>query len=405
MSIQRVQIKGFRSLNDVTWTPGKLNVLIGPNASGKSTLLRALELLQQSAWSGALRESVIRQGGMAALVWDGRAPGIEWKVDSVPHFADLDVDFGYELSLAPLGRSGSLAIVRERLISEIAKSGSQGAQLELLTRDSQKALVYDSTQQRLLPFEAHKVSGPLKLSELILPQNETLLSLMGPREFLANPWRILLGSWSIYHDLQVHQTAACRQAGVVRYEKRLDLNGDNLVPVLHTLSSEDSEFEKSVDQAMRAAFSDQFEKLLFTPAADGCIQLRVRWKHLKAAQAAASRSDGTLRFLMLLAILANPSPGELIAIDEPETGLHPGMFPIIAEFAAAASEKATVILTTHSPQILDAFPEHAVPTTTVAQWIDGETRLSVLDGDELRRWLKSYSLGSLFRSGELEGLA
>jgi predicted ATPase len=393
MSIQRVQIKGFRSLKDVTWTPGKLNVLIGPNASGKSNLLRALELLQQAAKSEALRESVIRQGGMAPLLWDGRAPAIEWKVDSsVLADESTSYAFGYELSLSRVGASAFPLFVIDR--EALIEPSTGGMTRMLLKRDSHGGSAWDDTSGRLLPF-------PLET----MPEDETLLSQIDPRKILAHLWRSRLGLWPIYHDLQVHQAAACRQAAVMRYEKRLDANGDNLVPVLHTLYSEDSEFEKSVDQAMRAAFSDQFEKLLFTPAADGRIQLRVRWKHLEVAQSAANLSDGTLRFLMLLAILANPSPGELIAIDEPETGLHPGMFPIIAEFAAAASEKATVILTTHSPQFLDAFPEHAVPTTTVAQWIDGETQLSVLDGDELRRWLKSYSLGSLFRSGELEGLA
>ena len=80
------------------------------------------------------------------------------------------------------------------------------------------------------------------------------------------------------------------------------------------------------------------------------------------------------------------------------------MFPIIAELAAAAAERTQVVLTTHSPQFLDAFTDEP-PTTTVARWVDGETHLDVVDSEELRRWLEEYSLGALFRSGELEGLA
>jgi predicted ATPase len=108
---------------------------------------------------------------------------------------------------------------------------------------------------------------------------------------------------------------------------------------------------------------------------------------------------------MLLAILANPEPFALVAINEPETGLHPRMFPIIAEFAASASERSTVILTTHSPEFLDAFPPDCVPTTTVAECVDGETKLSKLDSAELKKWLKEYSLGNLFRSGDLEAIS
>ena len=80
------------------------------------------------------------------------------------------------------------------------------------------------------------------------------------------------------------------------------------------------------------------------------------------------------------------------------------MLPVIAELAASAAESTQVIFTTHSPQLLDAFSGQT-PTTTVASWEDGETRLSVVDGEELKRWLRDYSLGSLFRSGELKALA
>jgi predicted ATPase len=129
----------------------------------------------------------------------------------------------------------------------------------------------------------------------------------------------------------------------------------------------------------------------------------VSWHSLSVPQSTAILSDGILRFLLLIAILANPEPGDLIAIDEPETGLHPSMLPIIAELAADAAERTQVVFTTHSPQFLDAFTE--APTTTVAEWVDGETRLSVLPEEELQRWLKEFSLGSLYRSGELEAMA
>jgi len=94
----------------------------------------------------------------------------------------------------------------------------------------------------------------------------------------------------------------------------------------------------------------------------------------------------------------------VIAIDEPETGLHPAMLPLIAEFAVEASKRAQIIFTTHSPQFLDAFTG-VRPTTTVAKWANGETTLHTLDADQLGYWLKEYSLGSLFKSGELEQMA
>ena len=78
--------------------------------------------------------------------------------------------------------------------------------------------------------------------------------------------------------------------------------------------------------------------------------------------------------------------------------------PIVAEYAVDAAERAQVILTTHSPQFLDAF-EDTKPAATVAKWVNGQTILKTLKGEKLERWLKEYSLGSLYRSGELEDMA
>ena len=80
------------------------------------------------------------------------------------------------------------------------------------------------------------------------------------------------------------------------------------------------------------------------------------------------------------------------------------MLPIIAEYASDAALKSQVILTTHSAEFLDAFGD-TPPTTTVAQWQEGRTHLRILSDEELDYWLKRYTLGRMYRSGELEALA
>lgn len=394
--IQKLQIRGFRSLKDVTWEPGKLNVVIGPNGSGKSNLLRALALLQRSA-RGELPGDVLRQGGIAPLLWDGQARELAWTVKTnplEPHRDPVKEALTYELRLRQLGGLSAYRVEYEMLGNYYLKDiGQKPEPKKFLERHPGHAVTFDFQEHQLI---AHEGS---------VPDDQTLLPLVaGP---FGNPivlaFRDRLASWAIYHDLHVDQDAPVRQAAVARVEKRVAADGQNLIPVLHTLYSSQREFRTSVDMAMRTAFGEDFEDLNFPPAADQRVQLRLQWRSLQGAQSAADLSDGTVRFLLLLAILANPEPDPLIAIDEPEIGLHPGMLPIVAEFAREAAERCQVILTTHSPQFLDAFRDEA-PTTTVARWIDGETRLSIVDGEELARWLKEYSLGALFRSGELEGL-
>ena len=190
---------------------------------------------------------------------------------------------------------------------------------------------------------------------------------------------------------------------MTRADTQVSADGQNLVAVLHTLYTGRRDFENEVVTAMHAAFGEDFDKLVFPPAADQRIQMRIRWQSLKREQSAADMSDGTLRFLFLLAVLANPEPPPLIAIDEPETGLHPSMLPIVAEYAREAANRAQVILTTHSPEFLDAFGAD-VPTTTVVERQEGQTVLRVVSSDELSYWLKQYTLGELYRSSELEAM-
>ncbi len=388
MRILQVEIEGFRSLKSVTWQPSALNVVIGPNGTGKSNLLRFLELISVAA-KGRLGKYIQSLGGMEPIVWDGIAPSISFKIKTEPIHNGPE---HYSLELARLGHGSSFRIDHELLANYArVRTGQFPEPFKFLERNERSAVVFDESQRAL-------VAPPESVTE-----EETLLSVAGP--FVNNrfipQFQKDLASIAVYHDLHTNRDAIIRQPAVARSEKRVDPDGQNLIPVLHTLYTGDRDFKRNIDAAMKAAFGDDFEELVFPPAADQRIQLRLRWKTLKREQSAADLSDGTLRFLFLLTVLASPSPAPVIAIDEPETGLHPSMLPIVAEYSVGATLRSQVILTTHSAQFLDAFSE-IKPTTTVAKWINGETTLQTLSSSDLDYWLKEYTLGALFKSGELE---
>jgi predicted ATPase len=104
-----------------------------------------------------------------------------------------------------------------------------------------------------------------------------------------------------------------------------------------------------------------------------------------------------------MAILASPNPPSLIAIDEPETGLHPRMMGIVAECAMDAATRTQVVLMTHSPEFLDAFRD-TQPTVTVADLVDGATQLRTPSAEDLAYWLEEYTLGDIYRTGQLESM-
>lgn len=395
MRILQLQIEGYRSLKEVTWCPGDLNVVIGPNGGGKSNLLGALEMLSRAA-RGRLGKYVQSQGGIEPLLWDGRAERIRFRISTSPlppHDDGCALALSYELALEPMGLFGAYWIAYE-LLGSFPKQdqGSTDQPRKLLERDPRHAAIFSMESKK---FEAPQDSVP--------PDEPLLAAAGGP--FAANDYAALFGDaiagWGIYQDFHTNREAVVRQPALTRAETYVQPDGQNLIPVLHTLYTGDRVFEQELNTAMRSAFGDDFDKIVFPPAADQRIQLRLRWKSLQREQSAADLSDGTLRFLYLLAILGNPKPPALIAIDEPETGLHPSMLPIVAEYARDAATRTQVILTTHSADFLDAFRQEP-PTTTAVEWRDGETRLRVLSGDRLDYWLGKYTLGELYRSSELE---
>lgn len=416
MKIMKLNVQGYRALKNVEWAPADLNVVIGPNGSGKSNLLSVLELFSRCA-RGGLGRHVQSEGGMEPLLWDGRADEMKLgvKMSPLPPYRDEQRDaLTYELVLERLGKSSAYRIRSEVLGNyDRVEKGLTDQPFKLLERDPRHAVIYSIEEQRFVaPEPPATAPEPLAESPIVAPadsvaEEEPLLSAAGgpfaPNRFAAG-FRDELASWAVYQGLQTHREATIRQAAVARSEKQVQPDGQNLITVLHTLYSGDRGFKDELNTAMRAAFGDDFEELVFPPAADQRVQLRVRWKSLKREQSAADLSDGMLRFLFLLAVLANPAPPSVIAIDEPESGLHPSMLPIVAEYARDAAHRAQIILTTHSAELLDSFRGDP-PTTTVTEWRDGETLLRVLSGEQLDYWLKRYTLGELYRSRELETMS
>lgn len=392
MRIEHLHVSGFRSLHSMDWQPGPLNVLIGPNAGGKSNLLRLIEMISTSARAG-LSRYVQSEGGMDSLVWDGSFDGIHVRMTTTSMPRDQNT-LTYDLKLRRLG-SGSLYSIEHERLADLTRmnQGLAAEPLKLLTRQPQNAVVFDSSEKKLIaPPEA-------------VPDGETLLSqAVGP--FAFNPridsYQKEVAAWTVYRDIQTGHESAMRRPAVTAADTRVAADGQNLISVLHTHYSSNRTFKRDVNDAMMAAFGPEFEELIFPPAADQRIQMRIRWRSLKREQSAADLSDGTLRFLFLLAVFASPNPAPLIALDEPETGLHPSMLPIVAEYASEASRKSQVIFTTHSPAFLDAFKTDPLPTVTTVISTEGKSQYRIESGDQLAYWLKSYSLGELFRSGQLE---
>jgi predicted ATPase len=141
---------------------------------------------------------------------------------------------------------------------------------------------------------------------------------------------------------------------------------------------------------------------IYTKVHGGTIQIFLHEHGLKLPIPATRLSDGTLRFLCLLAILCHPEPPPLVCIEEPEIGLHPDILPAVAKLLVEASQRMQLIVTTHSDALVDALTD-TPEAIVVCEKHEGSTTMRRLDKAKLEDWLESYSLGQLWQKGELGG--
>lgn len=386
MSLRKLHIEGYRSLKDVTWEPGNLNILIGPNGAGKSNLIRALTMIRAMA-NEDLSNFVQRDGGMVPMLHDnGAGKRIAWR-------AWLDAggktvqSVQYHFAITQLGDSSDYEVTTDRY-----KRRKRGEQ--------KYAGGFGAKTQGKGDIESRHSKESRWRKDLVRTFT------VGEELHETGAVCVRVGEWRTYQGVFTGKGSEFRKPVQSRFERELASDGSNLISVLHTLYASDDEFRERIDQGMLAAFGQDYKQLLFPPAADGQIQMRLQWNSLGASRSSADLSDGTLYYLFLLTAMTVPKPAPLIAIDEPELHMHPSMLGLVADYAADAALRSQVILATQSPELLDAFSEiEPVPKVTIVECEEGRTKLHEPSPERLKDWLQKYRLGQMFVSGALSAIS
>ena len=146
-------------------------------------------------------------------------------------------------------------------------------------------------------------------------------------------------------------------------------------------------------------FLPQFERMT-TRIEGGQVQFYLHERGLTSPVPATRLSDGTIRFVAILAALLSRSPPPLLCIEEPELGLHPDALAVIGSLLVEASRRTQLIVTTHSDALVSALTADAEAVMTCEKRGSG-TVLRRLDAGALGEWLEQYQLGDLWRMGEL----
>ena len=367
-----------------------LNVLIGPNASGKSNLIDALSILQAAPRS--LPRPIRRGGGTHEWLWKGRDELVPATVDVTVEYADGIMPLRYVLSFSELRHRFDLR--DERIENENPQRGNYDPYL-----------YYRYQQGRpVINVRAQTGGGRFDRSlqhQDVHPEKSILSQRRDPDSYpeltyLANQFeRIgLYREWSLgpYSPHRLPQSIDLPQDSLMEDSLNLGLVLNDLInrPLV----------KRELLERLRV-FYPHIEDIN-TKIIGSAIEVFFHESSLHHPVPAIRLSDGSLRYLCLLAILCHPKPHLVTCIEEPELGLHPDIIPEIAELLVKASERSQIIVTTHSDILVDSLTQ--IPESViVCEKENGKTQLHRLDRDTLSPWLERYRLGELWSKGEIGG--
>lgn len=354
--ITTIAIAGYRSLREIRIALGPLNVVTGANGAGKSSLYRALRLLADVA-QGRIVQSLAAEGGLHSTLWAGpesigrAVKRGEHPVQGTVRKASVSLrlgfagkDYGYAIDLG-LPQPSTSQFSRDPEIK--AESQWTG---EILRRSNVFA-VRNGPSVRI-----RSESGEWKLAfQQLAPFDSMMTHCSDPRDA---PELLLLRErmrdWRFYDHLRTDRDAPARRPKIGTYTPVLGNEGADLAAAVQTVREIGDAAE--LDLAITDAFPGSAVEIVNS---DGYFAVEVRQRGLLRPLKAAELSEGTLRYLLLIAALLSPRPPALMILNEPETSLHPDLFPSLARLIAKASERSQTIVVSHAAALVSEL--EAVP--------------------------------------------
>jgi predicted ATPase len=367
--ITRLAISGYRSLREVRVTLGPLNVVTGANGSGKSSLYRALKLLADIA-QGRIIQSLATEGGLQSTLWAGpeqfsRAmkagtqpvQGLVRKNSVSLKLGFSGNDYGYAIDLG-LPVSGSMFANDPEIKVESQWTGERlGRANAFAIRNGRSVRIRSETGEWQQVYE-HLASFDSMMTHCGDPRSGFELLMLRER----------MRDWRFYDHLRTDRDAPSRKPQIGTYTPVLASDGSDLAAAVQTIR------EIGAGEEMDAAIADAFPGgRIGVTGADGYIELEMRQHGLLRPLKAAELSDGTLRYLLLVAALLSPRPPALMILNEPETSLHPDLLPPLARLITQASKRSQAVVVSHAAALVSALDADADCRQIVLEKHLGET--------------------------------
>lgn len=334
--IESLRVENYRALRAVELdklTP--LTVLLGPNGSGKSTVFDVFNFLSECFQFG-LRHA-----------WDRRGRGKELKTrgSSGPIVFDLRYRerpdqpvITYHLAIDE-GAKGP-EVVEEWLQW---RRGTRGKPFRFLEfrKGIGKAASGDAPDSDDIRVETN-LRSPDLIAVNTLGQFTEHPRVAALREFITD--------WYVSY-LSIDQTRNQPEAGP---QERLSKGGENLPNVIQYLKEQHPECLDRIFSVLRQRIP-RLERVDAEPMPDGRLLLQIKDAPFEQPVLSKFASDGTMKMLAYLTVLHDPEPPRFIGIEEPENFLHPRLLPELAEECRGATERSQLLITSHSPFLINAM--------------------------------------------------
>ena len=388
--IRNIRIENLLSFgpNSLPFELRPLNVLIGPNGSGKTNLIEVLGLLQST--STDLSEPIREGGGITEWLWKGNGK----RSVSSPPKASIEVLISPQQGLMLLRYR--IAFTRVGYAMEILDERIEN---ELPVGRSPKPYFYYAYESGRPVINVKAGRRELKRED-VDPKQSILSQRKDPDQY---PEITYLGrmfsSCAFYRDWEFGLNSEARQIHAPDQQSdHLEEDGTNLALMVSRMKAEPP-VKTQLLRYLKEFYRDAED--VNAVIRESLIDLRLE-ERSGFTTPAVRLSDGTLRWLSLLAILLNPTPPPLVCIEEPELGLHPDVIPLLAGLLIDASQRMQLIVTTHSDVLIEGLTE-TPESVIVCEKQEGATTLRRLQKNDLSKWLEEYSLGELWRKGEIGG--
>ena len=425
--ITEIEIGGYRLLDEFKADFTPLTVVIGANSVGKSTLIDCLQLISECC-EVPLNTAIGWHYGAASMLSSGNAnKQLTWRAtfrnpdawDVLPLKVGESLVYEVTLEADP---HGQIHPQYEVLRTQSPRRGYSNP-LKFLEVTPYRRQIFDKKQRQLVSFDemqseadvVRESGSPESVDPIGSPQatqQEAALLLSQIRFFNEFPEpssaRFLLANMAFYPGFDVTRSSSLRtKAADIVPVSTLSANGDNLGTVLHEVLKR-FKYRSTADELrdfLRTAYPAFEDIHCETTYGAPQVLVGVREKGMSRPKYPMDLSDGMLRFLCLAAALLNPAAPPLVAIDEPELGLHPAVLPVVAEMIKTAAERTQVLVTTHSPDLLNCFDIADVAVMArneddaKVSWHRPANRKTLV---EMLNNVTEDTLGDLHRSGELE---